>query len=123
MRSKELPAGCRDSKHHNLVPKANFLCGGDVYVCETCIALNPSNQINLRLFDAKKYHDYHRRKGGLQNRPTTRWTMLHTLGLGPTIHPQGPSRYKPLNPPPAHRQLKTLIISMNRNLVLFQSQA
>ena len=28
-----------------------------------------SNQINLRVFDGKKYHDCHRRKGGLQNRP------------------------------------------------------
>jgi len=25
-----------------------------------------SNQINLRLFDGKKYHDCHRRKSGLQ---------------------------------------------------------
>ena len=31
-------------------------------------------QINLRLFDVKKYHNSHRRKGGLQK--TTRWTML-----------------------------------------------
>ena len=36
------------------------------------------NQINLRLFDVKKYHDCHRRKGGLQS-TTTRWTMLHKL--------------------------------------------
>jgi len=35
---------------------------------------NKSNQINLRLLDIKKYHDCHRRKGGLQK--ATRWTML-----------------------------------------------
>src|SRR6218665_3041983 len=36
-----------------------------------------SNQINLCLCDVKKYHDCHRRKGGLQK--TTWWTMLHKL--------------------------------------------
>jgi len=39
--------------------------------------LDKSNQINLRLFDGKKYHNCHRRKGGLQN--TTRWTVLQQL--------------------------------------------
>src|SRR6218665_1421256 len=40
----------------------------------SCSLMITDYQINLRLFDVKKYHNSHRRKGGLQK--TTRWTML-----------------------------------------------
>ena len=41
------------------------------------VSIKKSNQINLRLFDVKKYYDCHKCKCGLQK--TTRWTMLLKL--------------------------------------------
>src|SRR6218665_2577564 len=38
-----------------------------------------SNQIDLRLFDGKKYHDCHRSKGGLQNTAATDMRNLNKV--------------------------------------------
>jgi len=38
-----------------------------------------SNQINVHLFDVKKYHNCHKHKGVLQD--TTWWTMLHKTDI------------------------------------------